>query len=70
MTDAIEERFAILELKVMDQEETVQEMSDMLNKQWQEIENLKRKLTTAQDRLMSLEESLPASAGEEKPPHY
>lgn len=70
MSDNNDERFAVLELKMMDQEQMVQEMSDMLNKQWEEIERLRAKLTSAQDRLMSLEESLPASSDAEKPPHY
>lgn len=70
MTDVMEERFAVLEQKIMHQEETIQELSDILNKQWRDIELIQRKLTTAQDRLMSLEDSLPASGGVEKPPHY
>lgn len=70
MTDAMEERFAVLEQKIMHQEETIQELSDILNKQWRDIELIQRKLTTAQDRLMSLEDSLPASGSVEKPPHY
>ncbi|MBL4908124.1 MAG: SlyX family protein [Sneathiella sp.] len=70
MSDTTEERFTVLELKLMDQEQMVQDMSDILNNQWLEIERLKAKLSSAQDRLLSLEDNLPASSGAEKPPHY
>ena len=63
-------RLMELELKFMEQEQTVNELSEMLNRQWQEIELLKNKLTRAQDRLITLEETLSASPGHEKPPHY
>ncbi|MAL79748.1 MAG: hypothetical protein CMN55_11675 [Sneathiella sp.] len=65
-----DKRLMELELKFMEQEQMVSELSEMLNRQWQEIELLKNKLTRAQDRLITLEETLPASPGHEKPPHY
>lgn len=70
MSDTIEERFTILELKLMDQEQMIQDMSDMLNNQWQEIEKLQAKLTSTQQRLISLEENSPGENNAEKPPHY
>ncbi len=72
MTDTnTDQRITNLELKLMDQEETVNDLSDMVNKQWQELERLKAKLTTAHARIISLEESLPAGGTDnQKPPHY
>ncbi len=70
MSDTTEERFTNLELKLMDQEQMIQDMSDMLNSQWQEIEKLRAKLTSTQQRLFSLEENRPGENNAEKPPHY
>jgi len=72
MTDTnTDQRITNLELKLMDQEQTVHDLSDMVNQQWQELERLKAKLTTAHARIISLEESLPAGgADNQKPPHY
>ena len=70
MTQEIETRLTDLEMKLMDQEQTVQDLSDMVNLQWQEIERLKAKLVSAQERLVTLEESLPGQNQPEKPPHY
>ncbi|WP_339634822.1 SlyX family protein [uncultured Sneathiella sp.] len=65
-----EKRLTDLELKFTEQEQTIGELSDMVNRQWQEIELLKRKLVSAHDRIISLEGTLPASSDAEKPPHY
>ncbi|MEX0582887.1 MAG: SlyX family protein [Sneathiella sp.] len=65
-----EKRLIDLELKFTEQEQTISELSDMVNRQWQEIERLKRKLVSTHDRILSLEDTLPASPDAEKPPHY
>ncbi|MFT6558011.1 MAG: SlyX protein [Sneathiella sp.] len=67
----IEKRLMTLELSVAEQDQIVQDLSDMVNNQWQEIERLRAKLTTAHQRIISLEESVPTQGGQpEKPPHY
>ncbi len=70
MTNETDSRLNSLEMKLMDQEQIVQDLSDMVNQQWQEIERLKAKLVSAQERLVTLEESLPGQNQPEKPPHY
>ncbi len=65
-----EKRLTELELKFTEQEQTISDLSDIVNRQWQEIEALKRKLVSAHDRLLSLEDTLPATPDAEKPPHY
>lgn len=65
-----DKRLTDLELKFMEQEQAISELSDIVNRQWQEIEQLKRKLTHAHDRIVTLEDAVPASSGVEKPPHY
>ncbi|MCF8468700.1 MAG: SlyX family protein [Sneathiella sp.] len=67
MTD---KRLTDLELKFMEQEQAIHELSEMVNRQWQEIEQLKRKLTTAHDRILSLEDAQPNGPEDQKPPHY
>ena len=69
-TTMIEKRLTDLELKFTEQEQTIHELSDMVNRQWQEIEQLKRKLITAHDRILTLEDAMPAGPENEKPPHY
>ncbi|TNE38894.1 MAG: SlyX family protein [Alphaproteobacteria bacterium] len=64
-----EQRLTDLEIRLAEQDQTLQDLSDMVNRQWQEIELLKRKLTQANDRIVTLEEALPDAAAE-KPPHY
>lgn len=67
MTDR---RLNDLELKFMEQEQSLNDLSDIVNKQWEEIEKLRRQLSRTGDRIESLEESLPDSTPVEKPPHY
>ena len=70
MTDTLETRLTELEIKLMDQDRTVQDLSDMVNRQWQEIEKLTAKLTSAHARIISLEDNMPDGISVEKPPHY
>ncbi len=58
------------------QERQIEDLSDMVNKQWQEIEALKRRLEQAQSKISDLEDgqgksvSVSELAAQEKPPHY
>ncbi len=70
MSTQTDDRLTALELKITDQDETLQDLSDMVNNQWQEIEKLRAKLMTAHSRIISLEDSMPAGNSAEKPPHY
>ncbi|MCG8492251.1 MAG: SlyX family protein [Sneathiellales bacterium] len=69
MTD-LEKRLNELEMQLAEQDRTLQDMSEMVSQQWDEIDRLKRKLTTASERIVSLEENLPQNDQIEKPPHY
>ncbi len=68
----LDKRITSLELKLMEQDQMLNDLSDMVNRQWQEIESLQAKLKSAHTRIISLEDSLPAAEGTaaEKPPHY
>ncbi|WP_169569230.1 SlyX family protein [Sneathiella limimaris] len=66
-----ETRLTEVELKLMDQEQAIADLSDMVNKQWQLIENLTAQLTSAKSRIVTLESHMPEGAQQaEKPPHY
>ncbi len=66
----IEERLNNLEIRFMEQDQKLSELSDMVSRQWDEIEALKRQLLSAKDRIVSLEDALPDPNSVEKPPHY
>lgn len=71
MSTDLEKRLIDLELKFMEQEQTLQDLSELVSNQWDHIEKLQTKLTAAHTRIISLEESLPSEGGDvEKPPHY
>ena len=65
-----DKRLTDLELKFMEQEQALVELSDIVNRQWQEIEMLKSKLTHAHERIVTLEDAAPDTPANEKPPHY
>lgn len=66
-----EKRLMDLEVKLMDQDQMLSDLSDMVNRQWTEIEALKAKLKSAHSRIISLEETAPSGSGDtQKPPHY
>ncbi|MBO6826702.1 MAG: SlyX family protein [Sneathiella sp.] len=65
-----EERLTKLEMTIAEQEATIQDLSDVVNQQWLEIEKLQNKLKVTHSRIVSLEENLPADTHVEKPPHY
>ncbi|MBE7637622.1 hypothetical protein GUA87_12275 [Sneathiella sp. P13V-1] len=65
-----EERLVKLEMTIAEQDQTIQDLSDMVNRQWQEIEKLQLKLKQTHSRVVSLEENIPTGGQDEKPPHY
>ncbi|MEH6402059.1 MAG: SlyX family protein [Sneathiella sp.] len=70
MSEKIEDRLNSLELQAMEQDLMVQDLSEMVNKQWDEIERLKAKLSVASERIVSLEDNLSTPDASQKPPHY
>ena len=65
------ERFLEIESTLTYQEQQIQDLSDMVSQQWQEIDRLKKHLSRAAARLENLENpaEMPSIA-DEKPPHY
>lgn len=65
------ERLVIIEQMIAHQDQQIHDLSDMVNRQWHEIDRLKRNLSQTEQRLESLE-STPKDdeLSHEIPPHY
>lgn len=67
----METRIAELEIKFMEQEATLESLSEQVYQQQKEISNLTRHIEVMKDRLKSMAQSPIASMAEETPPpHY
>jgi SlyX protein len=67
----MEQRLAELETRVMFQEQTIQELNEVVTRQQAQIDRLEKELQTLKSRLSGLESSPVIPAEEEKPPpHY
>ncbi|WP_321395419.1 SlyX family protein [Emcibacter sp.] len=73
MTQNPEDKLTGLEIKLAHQDQQIHDLSDMVTRQWHEIDRLKKALQKTESRLSLLEEddsdtgNAPAY---EKPPHY
>lgn len=74
-----EQKLNEIESTLMHQERQIQDLNDMVNAQWKEIDLLKRRLDLALGKLTALESAAPDQnrdlsvaelAALEKPPHY
>lgn len=64
-------RITELEVQLAHQSATVDELNDMVAKQWHEIDRLKKQMTRMTGRLESVEQTLPKGAADDQPPpHY
>lgn len=75
----VEEKINELEAMVAHQDVQIQDLSEIVTKQWSEIEALKRQLNHTFDKIKSMEDSIGQGssaksvsemAASEKPPHY
>ncbi|VAV92902.1 hypothetical protein MNBD_ALPHA01-477 [hydrothermal vent metagenome] len=65
------DRLLEIESTITHQEQQIQDLSDMVNQQWKEIDRLKKHLSRATERLENLENpSDDSSIPHEIPPHY
>ena len=65
-------RLVDLEGHFVHAEQTIQDLSDLVRKQWDEIGNLNKRLRQLDDRISELEHRSDTSDGAdgERPPHY
>ena len=71
LLSAMEQRIAELEIKFMEQESTLESLSEQVYLQQKEIARLAQALDVMKDRMKAMAQSPVASAVEETPPpHY
>jgi len=73
MNDArdLQQRLTALESHLAHQDGTIEDLSEMVNKQWTEIETMRRKVSQLQARLARIEGDLAADQpADQPPPHY
>ena len=66
----IEQRLIELETKIAYQDKTVEDLSDVIYKQQQQINGLEKSLVHFKNQLDSLQTGDSEIRGHEKPPHY
>ena len=64
------DRLMVLESRMVHQDTTIDDLNNMVKKQWAEIEILQRDLSEQRARLVRIESDLNPSQIYEKPPHY
>lgn len=69
MTTPEDNRLADLESRSAFQQETIENLSDMVSQQWKEIDRLKKLMKTLDDQMYELEQSTGQTPAQ-KPPHY
>jgi SlyX protein len=65
-----EEKITKIEEVLMHQAEQINALSDMVTRQWDEIDLLKRHIKKLQGTLSELGEGQGVPAADQKPPHY
>lgn len=81
MTEELESKIAHLEGLMAHQDQQIQELNDVVTRQWQEIDGLKKYLQLTKTKIQELEEnigelgqkdslSITDEAAANKPPHY
>ena len=64
------DRLMILESRIAHQDATIDDLNNMVNKQWTEIEKLQRTLSEQRALLTRIEGNLKPDGFVETPPHY
>lgn len=73
-----EHRLDTIEMALAHQDQQIADLTDVINRQWQEIEHLKKLLLKAEERISEIASEADPHAGlsvteiaaMEKPPHY
>lgn len=65
-----EARLTELEIRVAEQEKTIEELSAVLAEQWKAIDRLNKKHLALKDRFLTLEEQTAPEIPITKPPHW
>ena len=64
-------RITELEIQLVHQTATIDELNDVVARQWQEIDRLKKQMSQLTGRLEQVEDIIPkGQADDQPPPHY
>ena len=69
MNETLNDRVIDLEVQLTHQNRTIEELSEMVARQWEMIDRMTRQVKHLQDSLVDLEDVI-APATNQKPPHY
>ncbi len=69
-TEQLETRLTELESRFAFQQEANDSLSDMVSKQWREIDRLTKLVKRLDGQLFDLEQNIGGPAGDKPPPHY
>jgi SlyX protein len=64
------ERLTTLEIRIAEQDKTIDELSGQIAEQWKVIERMQYKLDTLTERFLALEEQSAPDIPITKPPHW
>lgn len=67
---AVAEKFIDVETRMAFQDDTIQQLSDVIYRQQQQIDQLDKTVQLLVDRMQDLMHDLPGKVVDEKPPHY
>ena len=71
MTDETAKKLIDLEIRLAEQEATIDSLSETVYSQWQLIDKLTKQHDRLNDRFTAIEEDLEGAGGDERPPpHY
>ena len=68
--DSADERLIALEIRVAEQEHTIEELSGQIAEQWKVMDRMQRKLDALTERFLALEEQAASDVPVTKPPHW
>lgn len=63
-------RIEALEIRVVHQDRTIEELNGVVTEQWKRIEALTKQIDRMADRLQRVEDNAPSGGPEPPPPHY
>ena len=68
--DPMETKLVDIETRMAFQDDTIQQLSDVIYRQQQQIDKLERTAQMLVDKIQDLMQDLPGKVVDEKPPHY
>jgi len=70
VTDEATRRIEALEMQMAHQDRAIEELSEVITRQYQEMEKLNRRLMRMEDEVRAVQEATPTPGREPPPPHY